>query len=131
MEQQVRPRHCDAQAMVHAARYCEFCEDAFIGWLEYIGTPYPTLRASGVDLVISESRYRYRRPARLDDTLRIVVTGDAATQSSVVARFDLKREQDVLATAEITYIAVKDGHRCALPAPLQRLAAQTPSAERS
>ena len=131
MEQQVRPRHCDAQAMVHAARYYEFCEDAFLGWLECMGAPYPTLRASGVDLVISESRYRHRRPARLDDTLRIAVTGDAATQSSVVARFDVKRDQDVLATAEITYIAVKDGHRCTLPAPLQRLAAQTPSTERS
>lgn len=68
--------------------------------------------------MISESRYRYRRPARLDDTLRIAVTGDAAPQCSVVARFDVKRDQDVLATAEITYIAVKavtaapSQHRC-------------------
>ena len=30
----VRPRFCDAQGMVHAGRYYEFFEDAFIGWLD-------------------------------------------------------------------------------------------------
>jgi hypothetical protein len=28
----VRPRHCDAQSMVHAARYHEFFEDSFLDW---------------------------------------------------------------------------------------------------
>jgi acyl-CoA thioesterase FadM len=62
VEQQVRPRHCDAQAVVHAGRYHEFCEDAFVGWLEHVGMSYQALRADGVDLVISESRYSYAGP---------------------------------------------------------------------
>src|SRR5436190_5014344 len=88
-EQRVRPRHCDAQAMVRAARYHDFYEDAFLGWLEALGLPYRELRANGVDLVITESRYSYRRPATLDDHLQIGVT---------------RRDGDLLATAEITYV---------------------------
>jgi acyl-CoA thioesterase FadM len=48
MEHQVRPRHCDAQAMVHAARYHDFYEDAFLGWLEHIGALLSTLLDPGV-----------------------------------------------------------------------------------
>lgn len=121
MEHQVRPRHCDARAMVHAARYHDFCEDTLLGWLEVNGTPYPTLRASGVDLVIAESRYCYRRPGGLDDRLQVTVTGETVAESSLAARFEVRRDQELLTTADITYVAVIDGQRCALPAPLQRL----------
>jgi len=126
IEQHVRLHHCDARAMVHAARYHDFCEDAFLGWLEHIGTPYPTLRAGSVELVISESRYSYLRPARLDDRLRVAVAGDVATESTLTARFEVRRDQEVLATADITYVAVHGGCRCALPAILQRRAAPRP-----
>ena len=125
-ELRVRPRHCDAQAMVHAARYHDFCEDAFLGWLEHIGTPYPTLRADGIDLVISESRYAYLQPARLDDHLLVAVTGDAVTESTFTAHFEVRRDRDVVAAADITYVAARSGHRCALPASLQRGAAPGP-----
>jgi YbgC/YbaW family acyl-CoA thioester hydrolase len=76
VSQRVRPRHCDAQAMVYAGRYHEFCEDAFICWLENLNVSYASLRAQDVDLVISESQYSFRRPARLDDELLIAVTGE-------------------------------------------------------
>jgi YbgC/YbaW family acyl-CoA thioester hydrolase len=121
MSQQVRPRHCDAQAMVYAGRYHEFCEDAFIGWLEHLDVSYASLRALDVDLVISESRYSYRRAARLDDELLIAVTGEMATESTLTARFSVRRGGDLLATAVISYVAVHDGHRCQLPEPLRRL----------
>ena len=127
VDHQVRPRHCDAQAIVHAARYHDFFEDAFLDWLEVNGMPYSTLRASGVDLVISESRSCYRRPARLGDRLRITVTAETVTESSLAARFDVRRHQELVTTAHIIYVAVIDGVRCPLPAPLQRL----PAARRS
>ncbi len=130
VSERVRPRHCDAQAMVYAARYHEFCEDAFIGWLEHLDLSYAGLRALGVDLVISESRYSYRRPARLDDKLLIAVTGETAGQSTLTARFAVRRGDDLLATAVISYVAVHDGHRCQLPEALRRLIPQAaPEAE--
>jgi YbgC/YbaW family acyl-CoA thioester hydrolase len=121
VSQQVRPRHCDAQAMVHAGRYHEFCEDAFIGWLEHLDLSYASLRALGVDLVISESRYSYRRPARLDDNLLIAVSGEVTNESTLTARFAVRRVDHLLASAVISYVAVHDGHRCQLPEALWRL----------
>jgi YbgC/YbaW family acyl-CoA thioester hydrolase len=121
MAQRVRPRHCDAQAMVYAGRYHEFCEDAFIGWLEHFRVSYASLRASDVDLVISESRYSYRRPARLDDELLIAVTAEMTTESTLTAHFAIRRGTEPLATAVISYVAVHDGHRTELPDALRSL----------
>jgi acyl-CoA thioester hydrolase len=115
VSQQVRPRHCDAQAMVYAGRYHEFCEDAFICWLENLNLSYASLRAQGVDLVISESQYSYRRPARLDDELLIAVAGEMTTESTLTAHFTFRRGAELLAAAVISYVAVHDGHRCQLP----------------
>src|SRR3954469_18000525 len=57
----VRPRHCDAQAMVHAARYYEFFEDDFLDWLDVHAGGYRQLRErTGVDLVIVTSGCEYR-----------------------------------------------------------------------
>lgn len=130
MSLQVRPRHCDAQAMVYAGRYHEFCEDAFIGWLEHLDVPYASLRALDVDLVISEARYSYRRPARLDDELLIAITGEMAGESTLTAHFAVRRGDNLLATAVISYVAVHDGHRCQLPETLRHLIPQAvPDAE--
>jgi acyl-CoA thioester hydrolase len=115
MSQRVRPRHCDAQAMVYAGRYHEFCEDAFICWLENLNVSYASLRAQDVDLVISESQYSFRRPARLDDELLIAVTGEITSESTLAAHFTVRRGGEPLATAVISYVAVRDGHRCQLP----------------
>jgi YbgC/YbaW family acyl-CoA thioester hydrolase len=124
INRQVRPRHCDAQGMVYVARYHGFCEDAFLDWLEVNGTPYAALRASGVDLVIAESCYAFRRPAQLDDRLHISISGETAAESTLVATFEVRRDEDLLATAEVSYVAVHNGRRCPLPGPLRHLAEQ-------
>ena len=127
INRQVRPRHCDAQGMVYVARYHEFCEDAFLDWLEVIGTPYAALRASGVDLVITESRYAFRRSAALDDRLHISIGGETIAESTLAARFEMRHDEDLLATADVTYVAVHNGRRCPLPGPLRRVAPQRSS----
>ena len=121
MSQRVRPRHCDAQAMVYAGRYHEFCEDAFLDWLEHAGLSYAGLRALDVDLVISEARNSYRRPARLDDKLLIAVAAETTSESALSAHFEIRRASDLLATALITYVAVQAGRRCPVPDRLRRL----------
>ena len=127
IDRQVRPRHCDAQGMVYVARYHEFCEDAFLDWLEVNGTPYPALRAGGVDLVITESRSAFRRPGALDDRLHISISGETVAESTLAARFEVRRGEDLLVTADLTYVAVHEGRRCPLPGPLRHLAPQRSS----
>lgn len=128
MTQRVRPRHCDAQGMVHAGRYHEFCEDAFLGWLEHVGLSYADLRALGVDLIISDARYSHRRPARFDDELLIAVTGETMAESALSAHFEIRRGDDLLASASISYVAVQRGRRCPVPDELRRLIPSRPQA---
>ena len=120
-EHQVRQRDCDSRGMVHSARYHGLCEDAFRDWLEVNGMPYPTLRASGVDIVIAESTYCYCRSARVGDRLQVTVMAETVTESRLAARFNVRRGQELVTRADIVYVAATDGLHCPLPAPLQRL----------
>lgn len=118
IEQRVRPRHCDAQSMVYAPRYHEFCEDALLTWLEQEHS-YAELRASGVDLVITEARYSYHRPARLEDRLTILVDVQPTGGTALQARFSVDRDGVHIADAAISYVTVRGGKRCLLPGPLR------------
>lgn len=119
IEQRVRPRHCDAQGMVYAPRYHEFCEDALLTWLEQQDQPYAKLRASGVDLVITDARYSYHHPARLGDRLTIAVDVQPAGDTVLQARFSVDRDGVHIADAAISYVAVRGGKRCRLPGSLR------------
>ena len=115
----VPPRMCDAQGMVHAARYHEVLEDAFLDWLDAIGSPYTELRSTGIDLVIGTSTIRHRAPARLGDTLHISVERVRSSRSTITIRFTITRaETEAVAEAEVTYISVHEGTATPLPAEL-------------
>lgn len=123
----VRPRHCDAGGMLHAARYYEYFEEAFLRWLDAVGLPYAELRALGVDLVIVESGCIHRRPARLDDHLELSVWPEVASDKALRVTFDVRRDDAVLAQGQCTYVAVADGRATAMPAALCRIAGSSPA----
>ena len=113
----VRPRHCDAQGMVHAARYYEFFEDTFLDWLEPRGG-YGGLRRSGVDLVIKASACEHHRPARLDETLTAESRPARIGTTSLTMTFTLTHGGEPVAVGTVTYVCVRDGRAAPLPATL-------------
>ena len=115
----VAPRYCDAQAMVHASRYYEFFEDAFLAWLEDVCGGYPALQATGGDLVIVENGCQYRHPARQSDTVTIEVDPVWAGRSSFRVAFRVRRDQIELAEGQTTYVFVQNGVAAPIPPPLQ------------
>ena len=127
----VRPRHCDAQGMLHAARYYEYFEEAFLRWLTTVSLPYAALRASGVDLVIVESRCVHHEPARLDDELEVRVHASRRSDEVLGVRFDVERGGALLAEGSCTYVAVAHGRSTALPAPLRSATADREDDRRS
>lgn len=114
----VPPRYCDSQGMVHAGRYQDFLEDAFLQWLHDSGLPYSSLRERGLDLVIGTSTIRYLSPARLGDRLHVRVSAVAPTLSTVGVTFSISRDSSVLAEAVVTYVAVSSGRSTPLPTEL-------------
>lgn len=116
----VRPRHCDAQAMVHAARYYEFFEDAFLDWLDIHAGGYRQLRErTGVDLVIVTSGCEYRAPARLDDDLTVDCRPEQVGRTSLTVRCTVRCAEEVLAIGRTTYVCMHVGTPVPVPAVLR------------
>ena len=64
----------DAGGVVFYANYLKFFERARTEWLRALGHGQDQLRRdTGAMFVVSDTSMRYRRPARLDDLLRITV----------------------------------------------------------
>ncbi|MCK2215775.1 nuclear transport factor 2 family protein [Actinomadura sp. ATCC 31491] len=114
-----RPRHCDAQGIVHAARYYEFFEDAFLGWLDEHAGGYARLRAgTGTDLVVVSSGCDHASPARLDDRLTITARPARRGRTSLTMTYEIHRGGTLVVTGRTTYVAVAAGAPTPLPAPL-------------
>ncbi|WP_336205052.1 acyl-CoA thioesterase [Nonomuraea sp. LPB2021202275-12-8] len=113
----VRPRHCDAQAMVHAIRYYEFFEDAMLDWLDERGG-YGRLREAGADLVIKASGCEHHAPARLDQVLTVETRPARVGTTSITMTFTLRHEDELVAVGTLVYVCVRDGGPVPLPAML-------------
>jgi YbgC/YbaW family acyl-CoA thioester hydrolase len=114
----VRPRHCDAQAMMHATRYYEYFEDAFLDWLGARGG-YERLRQEGADLVVKASGCEHHSPARLGDVLAVESAPARVGTTSITMTFTMRRRGgELVAVGTITYVCVRDGRAAALPAML-------------
>ena len=67
----VRFAETDAQGIAHNSVYLVWFELARVEYLERYAGGYPALRAQGIEAFVTESRVRYREPARFDDRLTV------------------------------------------------------------
>lgn len=119
----VRPRHCDAQGMVHASRYYEFFEDAFLQWLDERAGGYPRLRSAGADLVVVASGCDHRRGAHLDDVLSVETRPTGVGRTSLSMTFTIRSREAVVAVGRTTYVAVSAAGDGPVPLPEPLMAA--------
>jgi YbgC/YbaW family acyl-CoA thioester hydrolase len=102
--------------MVHAARYYEFFEDAFLDWLDVHAGGYRQLRErTGTDLVIVAGGCEYRAPARLDDDLTIDCRAERVGRTSLTLRCTVRRGDEVLAIGRTTYVCMRAALRPPFP----------------
>jgi acyl-CoA thioesterase FadM len=104
--------------MLHAARFYEYFEEAFLRWLASNSLSYAALRQTGIDLVIVESGCVHHHPARIDDDLELAVMPAAASSKALSVTFDVRHEGTVIAEGHSTYLAVSDGNATQLPRTL-------------
>jgi len=113
--------------MLHASRYYELFEDAFLDWLDEHAGGYRRLREQdGLDFVIVASGCEYRCPARLDDELAVESGAEKCGRTSLTVTFTVRRDAEVLAVGRATYVAVRNGRPAPLPSSLRRAQAQRP-----
>ncbi|MCA0175833.1 MAG: tol-pal system-associated acyl-CoA thioesterase [Proteobacteria bacterium] len=96
----------DAGGIVFYANYLRYFERARTEWLRAAGVQQQALP---VLFVVTETRTRYLKPARLDDLLRITVarhTEHAAERASLSLIQRAWRGDDLLAEAEVRIACV-------------------------
>ena len=92
----------DAGGIVFYANYLKFFERARTEWLRALGVEQQALReATGAIFVVADTRVVYRRPARLDDLLRVTVELREAGRASMLIAQQAWRGPTLLAEGEI------------------------------
>lgn len=92
----------DAGGVVFYANYLKYFERARTEWLRALGFGQQQMKDElGLMFVVSETRVRYLRPARLDDSLEVSVAVRSAGRASMTIAQQAWRGADLLADGEI------------------------------
>ncbi|MEO8835587.1 MAG: tol-pal system-associated acyl-CoA thioesterase [Caldimonas sp.] len=108
----------DAGGIVFYANYLKFFERARTEWLRGLGFEQEALRReAGVAFVVSATSVRYRRPARLDDLVKVSVDVLHAGQASLQIAQEARRGDELLAEGTIRIGCVELGtfRPCRIP----------------
>ena len=108
----------DAAGIVFYANYLKFFERARTEWLRSLGFGQEQLRTdAGIAFVVSETRLRYRRPARLDDVIDVSVAVVHLGQASLEIAQEAHRAGELLADGTIRIGCVELGtfRPCRIP----------------
>ena len=115
--QRVRPQECAASTNLGHPRYLEFFEAAFIEcWRHRFGRIEDSLGPDRT-LTVAAVEVRYLAPVRSDDQLRIEVTFDRITESSIHVHYAASVDDVPVAEAGSRYVCVgmQSGKRACLP----------------
>jgi len=108
----------DAAGIVFYANYLKFFERARTEWLRSLGFGQEQLRTdAGIAFVVSETRLRYRRPARLDDLIDVSVAVAHLGQASLEIVQEARRADELLAdgTIRIGCVELATFRPCRIP----------------
>ena len=100
----------DVGGVVYYANYLRFLERARTEWLRALGHGQERMRVDGGAMfVVSDTTMRYRRPARLDDLLRITVRLAHVTRTSITLDQQAWRDDMLLTEGSIRIACVEAG----------------------
>ncbi|MBI3153986.1 MAG: tol-pal system-associated acyl-CoA thioesterase [Burkholderiales bacterium] len=92
----------DAGGIVFYANYLKFFERARTEWLRALGIGQQALRdATGAILIVTDTRVRYLRPARLDDWIEVSAAVAERGRASLALAQQAWRGEELLAEGEI------------------------------
>ncbi|KAA5544633.1 acyl-CoA thioesterase [Roseiconus nitratireducens] len=106
----------DGQRRVHHSNYLNYFEDARVEMLRAGGVQYKDIEDSGCLLVVTEMNVRYFAAAEFDDWLRLEVELTEIRKVRLRHRYEVFRDQLLIASAESTIASVgRDGRPKKLP----------------
>ncbi|MHC4516308.1 MAG: acyl-CoA thioesterase [Planctomycetota bacterium] len=120
LRHKVRVRYCETDCMgvAHHGSYVAWLEEARTEWMRARGKSYQEVEATGFYLQVVSLDLRYKRPARYDEELVVVVSESGRKRSSMTLAYEVQRAVDgtLIATGETTLACTdKEGRVRRLP----------------
>lgn len=112
----VRYAECDPMQIAHHGSYPIWMEIGRTELLRAQGANYRDCEASGVFFAVARLNIRYKKPARYDDELDLLVVGLPCAGVKVEHRYELRRSDELLMTAETTIVCINAQGK-AVPVP--------------
>src|SRR5205823_2189395 len=92
----VRFCETDLMGIVHHANYLQYFEAGRVDWLHRRGISYEVWAKQGVHLPVVETRIRYRKAARFDETLDLETSAIEPTRITIKFVYRLSRNRELL-----------------------------------
>jgi len=105
----VVPRYAeiDQQGVVFNGHYLTWFDEAFTGFLDHVGLPYPDLIATGHDVMVVHSELDYGGSVRWRDDARVEVACERQGTTSFTLAFRVYRSADEVAvTGRNVYVVL-------------------------
>lgn len=112
----------DAGGIVYYVNYLKYMERARTELLRHLGFEFGSLGADGLQFVVHSVDAQYRKPARMDDELKITAAIERLARTYVVFHQQVQRGDDILCDARIKVACVDNRQLrpALLPAPVQQ-----------
>jgi acyl-CoA thioester hydrolase len=105
----VRYHECDAQGIVFNAHHFAFFDITLTElWREAFGS-YDAMVESGTDVVVADAQATFHASPRFDDLLDVEMTIEKLGNTSMVTRFEEKRDGELLVTGRMVHVFVTPG----------------------
>ena len=102
----VRYAECDMQGHVFNGNYLTWFDTAHTELLRAAFGPYERVVETGVEFVVAEASVRYLVPARFDEELGVHVALEEPGNSSLVSRFEVRRDNELLTAGMLRHVCV-------------------------
>ncbi len=102
----VRYHECDGQKIVFNAWYLAYADIALTEAARELFGSYGALEATGSDVVVAEANVRYLGSAGFDDELIVEVWTQRLGNTSMVLRFDITKNGELITQVTTRYVWV-------------------------
>lgn len=106
LEIRVRYAECDPMGLLHHSKYFEYFEMGRTELLRAAGFRYRDLEEKGVLFVVAKTACTFKRPARYDDVLKLIVRIVRQTRARIDHEYTLLRDGVLLCEATTTLACV-------------------------
>jgi acyl-CoA thioester hydrolase len=113
----VRYAETDMMGVVYHGSYLPWLEIGRTTLLKEMGLPYRQLETDGYFLPVLEVSVKYQRPALYDDTVTVVTTLRERPLLRIRLEYEIRRGDELLATAETVHAFIDKSGRPVRPPP--------------